>query len=130
MEKNGAKAKMQLPEAEWQKTLVLCQYHTADRVPLTCEAVAATYGKAVPTAPPQFGVAVRRMTGPGQGEELCRGIHDPTGAKVGEIPADMQPGRVHIGAEPDDVPGEFVPMPEAPDAPAPGPAMPPAPATP
>ncbi len=102
LEADGGQAKVQLPEEEWQKTLVVCQYPQAGET-LGCDVVARTFGAAVPSPPSEFGVVVRVNAPPA---EVCRGVYGPDGTLLQEIAEPVEQGGPFLAPPPGRLPAE------------------------
>ena len=74
-EEIGDDGDVQVPEEEWQQHIVVCQYRFRE-AKLSCDDVAATYTRAVPTAPARFGVVVQAGLNNGN---VCQGVYGPDG---------------------------------------------------
>ena len=86
-EEIGDEGDVQVPEEEWQKHIVVCQ-HRFRKPKLSCAEVAAVYGRAVPTAPREFGVSVQAGLG---NESVCQGVYAPDGSLVSPLEAEDTP---------------------------------------
>jgi hypothetical protein len=76
---------------DWQ-SMVLCQIQLGS-TRLTCEQVARIYGRAVPSAPAKFAVAIQVQL---PRKEICQGLYGPDGTKLGDLSThDNTLGKTH-----------------------------------